>query len=254
MSKEAQGDTMRKYRQQRGFGMRQYREQAGILILRVMGSVWRVNKKPLEVFTFTRTFTKNKAKPDKQLKEIFMQMKITFTLRKNGGYMPSSLGSRSFPVDRQQTKFLLLKKSCNLTSNQFFRYLNKFLTLYIHTNRSMPSFQAIIITRLFFGHIFGSHSFPDQSLLLSTTILNDTSIFVLFLSEFWSGPAMILLILDHSPTLASLSSTLSPLHCANSQQISSLPNLTPGCLPSVAVAYSSMVLRNIWLNIFYIIM
>ena len=27
-------------------------------------------------------------------------MEITFTLRKNGGYMPSSLDGRLFPVDR----------------------------------------------------------------------------------------------------------------------------------------------------------
>ena len=34
-------------------------------------------------------------------------------------------------------------------------------------------FQVVIITRLFFGHVFsGSHSFPC---LLSTTVLNDTS-------------------------------------------------------------------------------
>ena len=34
--------------------------------------------------------------------------------------------------------------------------------------------QAVIIIRLFFVHIFsGSHSFPGQSLLLSTTVLND---------------------------------------------------------------------------------
>ena len=30
-----------------------------------------------------------------------MQIEITFTLRKNGGYMPSGLDSMSFPVDRQ---------------------------------------------------------------------------------------------------------------------------------------------------------
>ena len=30
----------------------------------------------------------------------FVQMKIIFTLRKNGGFMSSSLDSRLFPVDR----------------------------------------------------------------------------------------------------------------------------------------------------------
>ena len=37
-------------------------------------------------------------------------------------------------------------------------------------------FNAVIITRLFFGTLFGSHSFAIQSLLLSITILNDTYI------------------------------------------------------------------------------
>ena len=36
----------------------------------------------------------------------------------------------------------------------------------------MANFQAVIVT-LFLGTFFGSHSFPGQSLLLSTTILND---------------------------------------------------------------------------------
>ena len=33
--------------------------------------------------------------------ERFMQMEITFTLRKNGGYRTSGLGGKSFPVVRQ---------------------------------------------------------------------------------------------------------------------------------------------------------
>ena len=39
-------------------------------------------------------------------------MEITFTLRKNGSYMPSGLGGSLFPVDRQagrQTKFSFKK-------------------------------------------------------------------------------------------------------------------------------------------------
>ena len=36
--------------------------------------------------------------------ESFMQMEITFTLRKNGSYMPSSLNVRLFSVDRQVGK------------------------------------------------------------------------------------------------------------------------------------------------------
>ena len=34
-------------------------------------------------------------------------------------------------------------------------------------------FNAVIITRLFLGTLFGSQSFAGQSLLLSTTVLND---------------------------------------------------------------------------------
>ena len=34
-------------------------------------------------------------------------------------------------------------------------------------------FQVVIITRLFSGAFFGSHSFCGQSVLLSTTVLND---------------------------------------------------------------------------------
>ena len=34
-------------------------------------------------------------------------------------------------------------------------------------------FKMVIITRLFFEWVFGSHDFPGQSLLLSTTVLND---------------------------------------------------------------------------------
>ena len=59
-------------------------------------------------------------------------MEITFTLRKNGDYMSSSLGSRSFPVDRQagKQKFCCLK-SCNLNSNRL-------LTFLTCSNRSVP--------------------------------------------------------------------------------------------------------------------
>jgi len=44
--------------------------------------------------------------------ERFAWIEITISLRKTGGYMPSSLGGRSFPVDRQadrQTKLSLKK-------------------------------------------------------------------------------------------------------------------------------------------------
>ena len=62
----------------------------------------------------------------------------------------------------------------------------------------MPSFQMVNITRLFFRkHFSGSHSFPCQSLLLSTTVLNDiyglaqlhgqTQIFVCSLLELRSN-------------------------------------------------------------------
>ena len=40
--------------------------------------------------------------------ERFMLMEITFTLRKNEGYMPSGLGGRSFPVDRLANKNLVV--------------------------------------------------------------------------------------------------------------------------------------------------
>ena len=46
------------------------------------------------------------------------------------------------------------------------------LTLYKYVDPCL-SFQAVIITKLFSGTYFGSHSFPSHSLLLSTTILND---------------------------------------------------------------------------------
>ena len=89
---------------------------AGVfVILNVMGSVWRVNKKPLEVFTFTHTFTKKKAKSTKsnwiESKNCCRnkkQTEITFTLRKNCQCQC-----------RCQTKMSSFKKSCNSTSNWF---------------------------------------------------------------------------------------------------------------------------------------
>ena len=57
-----------------------------------------------------------------------MLMEIAFTLRKNGDYMCSGLGSRSFPMDRQAgwqaDENLLGFKSCNTTFNWFFVCLN----------------------------------------------------------------------------------------------------------------------------------
>ena len=41
--------------------------------------------------------------------ERFVQMEITFTLRKNGSYnIPSGFGGRSFPVDRQEDENLIV--------------------------------------------------------------------------------------------------------------------------------------------------
>ena len=39
--------------------------------------------------------------------ERFIRTEITFTLRKNGGYIPSGLGGRSFPIDRSTDKNLV---------------------------------------------------------------------------------------------------------------------------------------------------
>ena len=53
----------------------------------------------------------------------FDQTEITFSLRKNGGYICSSLGGRSVLVVRQvDEKFIVTKfsKSCKLASNTYF--------------------------------------------------------------------------------------------------------------------------------------
>ena len=75
------------------------------------------------------------------------------------------------------TKILFLKKilkSCNLPSNLFFECLNRFLVLLCCTNRFMPSFSSGYYYKVIFQpYFFRSHSFPGQSLLLSTTILHD---------------------------------------------------------------------------------
>ena len=81
----------------------------------------------------------------------FSQIEIAFSLRKNGGYIRSSLGGRSVLVVRQ-TKFLLFKNLfCNLTYNAYFGIDNGVL---IH---------CWILERLlqgcFLGGIFGSHIF-----------------------------------------------------------------------------------------------
>ena len=107
-----------------------------------MNTIWMIMKKdqdlslPMDRITLFKNVATRKVCTDGN----------TFTLRKNGGYMLSHLGGRSFPVDRlagQQMKISLFNKilkSCNLASNQFFT------------------------------------SFPGQSLLLSTTILNDNNV------------------------------------------------------------------------------
>ena len=62
------------------------------------------------------------------------QTEIIFSLRKNGGYIHSSLGDRSVLVVRQAGKlagslFVEFSKSCNLTSNASFQCLNTFMGL-----------------------------------------------------------------------------------------------------------------------------
>ena len=113
-------------------------------------------------------------------------MEITLTLRKNGGYKTSGLGSRLlFPVvtlTGRPMGILLFKKilkSCNSPSNLFLECLNRFLallTLYQLIDLCFSSgyyYKKVV----FFQHIFfRSHSFSSQSLLLSTTILNDTKV------------------------------------------------------------------------------
>ena len=52
-------------------------------------------------------------KQDMWEQERFVQTEITLTLRKNGSYMPSSLGGKSFPMVKQagrQTKISLFNK------------------------------------------------------------------------------------------------------------------------------------------------
>ena len=75
------------------------------------------------------------------------------------------------------TKILLFKKIlklCNSPSNLFFECLNRFLALL-----SMDSFQRFLLQVCVLGTFFsGSHNFPWQSLLLSTTVLNDILLYV----------------------------------------------------------------------------
>ena len=44
-----------------------------------------------------------------QEQERFVQMEINFTLGKNGGYIPSSLGGRSIGVGRQTVRQKILR-------------------------------------------------------------------------------------------------------------------------------------------------
>ena len=73
------------------------------------------------------------AKESTSEQQRFDYTEITFSLRKNGGYIHSSLGGRSVLVVRQagwQTKislFMELAKFCKLPSNAYFQGLNAFL-------------------------------------------------------------------------------------------------------------------------------
>ena len=64
----------------------------------------------------------------------FDQTEIIFSLRKNGGYVHSSLGGRFILVVRQAGRlagslFAEFSKSCNLASNASFQCLNTFMGL-----------------------------------------------------------------------------------------------------------------------------
>ena len=108
--------------------------------------------------------------------ERFVWTEIAFT------QWTSGLGGRLFPVVGQAGWLAgWLIKSCiksgNSPSNLFFKCLNRFLALlmlYQQIHVQFFKWLLLHITRLFLGAFFRSHSFPGQSLLLSTTVFNDS--------------------------------------------------------------------------------
>ena len=107
----------------------------------------------------------------------FVRTVINIAPGKSGCYMPSSLGGRLMSVGKQavsETKIFVIRQ---LQFSEFYSLVK----LLIYGANSLverdlwPVFEGHVIVRLFFK-MFGSHSFPYQSLLFGTNIPNDKEV------------------------------------------------------------------------------